>query len=220
MKVNKVAIIGLGHFGASLCEKLSEAGIEILAVDADEDRVRAVEPFSAHPVVLDGRDKQGLANLGLQDMDVVIVAIGEDFESSVLTTAHCQELGVKRLISRTMNPVQERVISLMGIKEQILPERDSAFNLAYRLGLGTCLSFIDMGDGYGFFEVEVPEIFVDKSLADIKLREEHQLNLVTLKRPDASGDAKVIGVPVVDAPLREGDILVLFGHGKDIKKLM
>ena len=119
MKVSKVAVIGLGHFGASLCEKLSAEGIEVLAIDIDEEKVRAVERFVDHPVILDSQIKSSLASLGLNELDAVVVAIGEDFESSIFTIAHLQELGIERIIARTMNPVQERIITLMGINNVI-----------------------------------------------------------------------------------------------------
>lgn len=219
MKINKVAVIGLGHFGASLCEKLSTEGIEILAIDVDEDRVRSVERFVDHPVVLDGQIKSGLASLGLNELDVVVVAIGEDFESSIFTIAHLQELGVKRIIARTMNPVQERIITLMGVKEQILPERDSAYNLANRLSLGMAHAFIEMGSGYGFFEIETPRVFIGKSLSDLKLRDQYSLNLVTLKRRKSNGELEVLGIPDVNEHFLQGDVMVLFGKSASLKKI-
>ncbi len=219
MTVSKVAVIGLGHFGASLCEKLSSEGIEILAIDVDEEKVRAVESYVDHPVILDSQIKSGLASLGLDELDLVVVAIGEDFESSIFTIAHLQELGVKRIIARTMNPVQERIFSLMGIEEQILPERESAYNLAYRLSLGIVHTFVELGEGFGFFEVEIPADFVGKTLTELKVRENYKLNLVTLKRKKLNGGYEVLGIPDVNKAFEESDILVLFGKSESFKKL-
>ncbi|MDW7996921.1 MAG: NAD-binding protein, partial [Bacteroidota bacterium] len=103
----RVAVIGLGHFGMNLALRLTEEGCEVIAVDRDPERVEVLQDRVAIAVVLDSTEQRPLRKLGLRDMDIVVVAIGEDFQSSLLTTASLQEIGVKRIINRVISPVHE-----------------------------------------------------------------------------------------------------------------
>ncbi|MFA6571191.1 MAG: TrkA family potassium uptake protein, partial [Bacteroidota bacterium] len=133
MTPKRFCVIGLGYFGQYLALKLSEAGAEVLAIDRDEDRVDAISDKITYAVTMDSTDAKTLHSLGLQDMDAVIVAIGEGFESSILTTAVLQEIGVKRILNRITSPIHERLLKLMSIDELLVPEAEAAAQLANRL---------------------------------------------------------------------------------------
>ena len=224
----KFCVIGLGHFGLNLCLNLMQKGCEVLAVDVAEDRVEMLRDRVSHTIVIDSTDIKALRNLGLQDMDCVIVAIGENFEASILTTAHLQELKVKRIFNRVVSPVHERLLRLMNIEDLVLPEAEAAHHAANRLTMSGVLECLELDSDYSIVEVNVPKGFIGKSLEEVSLRKRFNLNLVTvIQKKQSTGlitlgekpESHVVGVPTNDFVFNEGDILVVFGHEKNVAKL-
>jgi trk/ktr system potassium uptake protein len=225
----KFCVIGLGYFGKNLALQLSRAGAEVIAIDFHEEIVDKIGDEVTHAVCMDATDKKGLISLGLGSMDAVIVAIGEGFEASIMTTALLQEIGVKKIYARVISAVQERLLRLMNISELLVPEADSANHLASRLLIPGVISSFGISAEYGIFEILAPKNFVGIQIIETKLREEFNLNLVTIIRNDKKPgiidrmlrkDDKALGVPSPETIINEGDILVLFGREKDIKKIL
>lgn len=224
----KYCVIGLGHFGLNLSLNLMQKGAEVLAVDITEERVEMLRDRVSHAIVLDSTDLKALRNLGLQDMDCVIVAIGENFEASILTTAHLQELKVKRIVNRVVSPVHERLLRLMNIEDLVLPEAEAAHHAANKLTMTGVLECLELDRDYSIVEVNAPKSFIGKSLEDVSLRKRFNLNLVTvIQKKQNSGlltlgekaESHVVGVPANDHIFQEGDVLVVFGHEKNIARL-
>ncbi len=225
MKEKKFCVIGCGYFGFNLAIKLFNAGAEVLAIDKREDIIERLSEHVTHVVTMDTTDKRAMQKLGLNDMDAVIVAIGEGFESSILTTAILQELGVKNIYNRITSPIHERLIGLMGITEMLVPEAEAAEHLAARLMISNLIELFKITDDYGIFEIKTPANFIDKTLIDINLRKKYSLNLVTIKRKELKSTIlrnkkeeifHTIGVPKPDTVIQENDILVLAGFFKDL----
>jgi len=112
------AVIGLGHFGSSLAVELSSRNAEVLAIDNDIERLDDIKDRVAHTIRLDATEEKALRGLGLQEMDGVIVAIGDDFEATLLTVTQLQQLEIKRIIVRATTEVHERILSHLGITER------------------------------------------------------------------------------------------------------
>lgn len=229
MATKKFCVIGLGYFGLNLALQLSKLGAEVLAIDNHQDVIDRISEQVTHAVCMNATDERALRSLGLNDMDAVIVAIGEGFESSIMTTAILQEIGVKNIYNRVTSPIHERLLKLMNVTEVLLPEADAADQLAYRLLLpGVLHSYLISGD-YGIFEIQTPERFFDKTIADIDLRRKYRLNLITIKRLKKKGglislgeyeEYQVLGVPSPEQVLSEGDVMVLFGKEDDVRNLL
>jgi len=224
-----VAVIGLGHFGLNLALHLTEEGCEVMAIDRDAAKVEMIQNRVAIAVALDSTEQAPLRKLGLREMDIVVVAIGEDFQSSLLTTASLQEIGVKRIISRVISPVHERLLRLMGIQELVLPEAEAARALAHQLLLGKVQKAFELSSDYSIVEVEAPPHFVGKTIRQLQLRERYGLNLVTIKRLEQRGGwltlgrgerMRVLGVPTPEMVIEAGDILVLFGREQDLQRML
>ena len=225
----KYCVIGLGYFGYHLAVSLSKAGAEVLAIDNHQDKVDEISSKVTTAICMDSTDKKTLAGLGLDDMDAVIVAIGGDFEGSLLTTAHLQDLGITKIYNRRTSKVHERILNLMNIHEILVPEAEAAELLKNRLMIPGLIESFKLTSDYGIYEIEVPVKFVNKTLIETNLREDFHLNLVTIKRlaenkKTLSSSKKekyvVIGVPKPDEVINIGDVLVLFGNDKDIKNLL
>jgi len=225
----KFAVIGLGYFGLNLSLILANEGAEVLAIDSKMDRVDLVSERVTHAVCLDATDERALKSMGLRDMDAVIVAIGEGFQSSIMTTALLQEIGVKKIYNRVTSPIHERLLKLMGIKELLVPEAEAAGHLASRLMIDGITGSFELSDDYGIFEIPTPKQFIGKSVLETGLRQDYNLNLVTIKRLKKRGglrtlggqdEVTVVGVPSPHLTIIDSDILVVFGREKDIKYLL
>jgi trk system potassium uptake protein TrkA len=228
MTNKKFCVIGCGYFGYSLAVNLYKAGAEVLAIDKNEDIIEKLSEQVTHVIAMDSTDKRAIKKLGLTEMDAVIVAIGEGFESSLLTTAVLQEIGVKNIYNRVTSGIHERLIKLMGVTELFVPEAEAAEHLASRLIITNLIEIFKITDRYGIFEINAPSEFHNKTLLEINLRQNYSLNLVTIKRKIEktkflSGmtitNFEVIGVPKPDTVILENDILVLSGFFEDLQKI-
>lgn len=229
MASKKFCVIGLGHFGYHLAIRLNESGAEVLAIDSREDIIESISEKVTQAICMDSTDSRAMNNLGLEDMDTIIVGIGEDFESSVMTTAILQEIGVKNIYNRIISPIHEKLLKLMNIRHMLVPEADAADQLVQKLILPGLIESFEISKEYSIFEIAAPSEFVGKTLVELNLRKDFNLNLVTIKRENVrkqflkSGETEnyfAIGVPSPDTKIMKGDILVLFGNENDIVRII
>lgn len=226
MATKKFCVIGLGYFGSNLAIKLTEMGAETIAIDINMEKVEEIADKVTVAIQLDATDKNALMAQGLKDFDAVIVAIGEGFESSITTTAILQEIGVKNIYNRIISPLHNRLLSLMGIKNILLPEAEAADHLARQLITPGLIDTFPLSKKHSIFIVKIPQRFVGISVIDSKIRADYNLNVVTIKKPklldrnaiEDLSDAESIGVPLPTYIFQENDILVLFGTEEDFQK--
>ncbi len=224
----KYIIVGLGSFGSSLAQKLTENGNEVIGVDASMKKVDALKDKISHTICLDATDQYTVAGLPLHDTDVVIVAIGEDQGSNIMVTAIFKNLNVKRLISRAIDPLHEQVLHAIGVHEIVHPEEETAERWSKKLCLTSVVDSFELSDDFSIVEAKIPEQYVSKSIQDLNLRAKHRLLILTVIRNEnvpnmlgrVSVKARVKGVPEPDFILQSNDIMVLFGHNRDIKKFL
>lgn len=224
----KYIIIGLGNFGASLAEKLTEMGNEVFGVDLKMSRVESIKDKITHAVNLDATDLAAVSNLPLRDTDVVIVGIGEDKGANIMATALMKQLHVKRLISRAVSPLQETVLEAMGIEEIIHPEEETAERWSKKLNLEGVVDSFELGGDFSIVEATVPKDYDDKTLEELSLKKKYNLIVLTTIRVTSEKNeigatkpvSNVQGVASAKTKLYKDDIMVLYGHNKDIKKLL
>jgi len=224
---NRFAVIGLGQFGESIARTLSDSGAEVLAIDIDLDKVESIKDDVAYAVALDSTDVKALKAQNIQDMDAVVVAIGENFEGLLLTTVLMLELEVKRIIARAANSQQRMILEKMGIEEILSPEETVGKTVAEMLLHPNMKSFLPLPDNYEIVEINTPSRVVDQTISEIGLREKYNLNLITVKRLyDEKIDGQmqqvehIIGVPRADTFLKETDIMIILGKSKDVNKFI
>lgn len=222
----KFAIIGLGYFGSALARELSESGHEVLAIDTDELHIREVRDSVAIAAMADATDAEALAQLGVADMDTAVVAIGEGFEASLMITAHCQKLGVRRVYTRVINEVHEHLLGLMKVTGKIRAESLAAAYFTRQITNEAVRRYFGIDSGHGIVEVEMPERYHGMSLPEANLRKKYGVNVVTVRRPvvkDNPGDDsppayQVAGTIDAEFILQKGDHLIVFGALKDIDR--
>lgn len=208
------AVIGIGRFGGSLIKELIRMGHEVLAIDLDEDRVNDAADFATHAVQADTMDPQVLKALGIRNFDAVIVAIGDNIQSNILTTIVLKELGVKKVISKAKNAMHGKVLEKIGTDIVIYPEQDMAIKLARSLVSINFVEQINISPDYSIIELFTPKVFVNKNLIEIGLRNKMGVTILALRR---GNDIKVSPEP--EEKLQAGDILVVLGHNDDLEKL-
>lgn len=224
----KYIIVGLGNFGGHLAARLTSYGHEVIGIDSSEDKVEAVKDKITHAIVMDATDIQAVKNLPCKDADAVIIAIGEDFGASIMVTAIFKQLQIKRLISRSINKVHETVIKAIGVDEILHPEEDAAERMAKSLQMKGVIDSLDVTEDYNIIEVKAPSRYLGLTIAETKIRQDYNINVLTLikmeEKPNIFGikskNKKVTGVVTPDTKIEEGDILLLFGHNKDIESIL
>lgn len=224
----KYIIIGLGNFGASLAEKLTLQGNEVIGIDTRMNKVDALKEKVSHTICMDATDEFTVSGLPLKDTDVVVVAIGEDQGANIMVTALFKNMDVKRLISRAINPLHEKVLMAIGVDEIVHPEEETAERWAKKLCLAGVVNSFELSDDYSIVEINLPAEYEGKTIADISIRKKHNLLVLTtiksaqVKRSIGNSikESKVQGVAAADLVLEKGDILVVYGSNKDIQSLL
>jgi len=224
----KYMVIGLGIFGSSLAEKLTRMGGEVIGVDSRLDKVEAIKEKVTHAICLDSTDPQAVATLPLKDMDVVIVAIGQNEGANLLTTALMKQQQVKRLISRTVSPLHETILNAMGVEEIMRPEEETASRWAKKLNIPGILESYELAEENNIVEAVVPGRFAGRSLEELGFKSNYNvLVLTTIRQVEARSlfgimkkVSRVQEVASAQTILKEGDILVLYGKIGDIQRLI
>ncbi|RFM23410.1 MAG: TrkA family potassium uptake protein [Candidatus Thermochlorobacter aerophilum] len=224
----KVAVIGIGNFGAHLAVTLAKQGAEVLAIDSSMDRLEDIKDKVTYTVRLDSTEEKALRDQGLTELDAVIVAIGDDFEATLLTIVALQNIGVKRIIARATTKTHERILRHLGIEEVISPAVEAAERLADSLMYRGVIDSLELSSDYSIVEVSAPEAFIGKSLGELQLRENFDVNLITIKRVEQEPRLlglrsrtveKILGIPTPDMVVQRGDVLVLFATKPAISRM-
>ncbi|MGJ3204508.1 TrkA family potassium uptake protein [Geobacillus sp. FJAT-46040] len=213
MKKKQFAVIGLGRFGGSICRTLSEQGMEVLAIDIDEDRVNEFASIASYAVVGDTTDENVLKSLGIRDFDHVIVAIGDNIQASILTTLILKELGVNHITVKATNDYHEKVLKKIGADQIVHPERDMGERIAHNLISNNVLDYLELSDKYSIVEIVASERLDGHSLLELDIRARYGINIVAIKR-----GTSVIVSPLASEIIRKGDVLVVIGADSDIDR--
>ena len=224
----KYIVIGLGNFGASLSEKLTAQGNEVIGIDTSITKVENFKERISHTICLDATDESTVSGLPLKQTDVVIVAIGENQGANVMATALFKNFGVKRLISRAINPLHEKVLQAIGVDEIVHPEEETAERWAKKLCMKNVIDSFELSSDYSIVEANVPEEFVGQTIKDVHIRKNYNLIvLTTIKKSEISTrvgnkitQEYVQGVATPNTMLNKDDVLVVYGHNEDIQRLL
>jgi trk system potassium uptake protein TrkA len=226
----KFIIIGLGNFGSALAEKLTQMGHEVIGVDHQLQRTEAVKDKIAQSICLDSKLEDSVKNLPLKNTDVVVVCIGEDEGANILTTALLKKLNVPRLISRSVSPLHEKILEAMEVTEIVRPEEETAERWAKKLTSPGIVDSYELTSKYSIVKAKVPREFSEKSIQEVGFLKNFNVIVLTvmknIQRKNLLGifrntaDLEIKGIATADTILYEDDIMVLYGHKKDIQKLL
>ncbi len=212
----KFAVIGLGSFGSYVAKTLYEMGHEVIAIDEDKARVDTMKDSATHVVQMDAADKENLQAVGIRDMDTVVMSLGPAMESSILTTLHLSEMGIRRIVAKALNEDHAKILDAVGATEVIYPEKDMAIKTALRLSNPNILEYLPLVSGLRVQEIAAPEKFIGKSLKELDLRNKYGIQVMAIKEiiPE-----QTIFMPKADFVIKDSDILIILGEEAQLKKL-
>jgi len=218
-KMRQFAVIGLGSFGSTFAKELSEKGLPILAIDRDGTAVDYMSEFVTHAIVGDATDPEFLGSIGVSDVDIALVALGDDIEASVLVTLNLSEIGVPQIIVKGISPEHGNILTAVGATQVIFPEKEMAQRLARSMASPNIIDHIPLVEGYNIVEMLAPESFEEKSIIDLNLRREFGVELLAIKRADENLKEKVVVAPHAKEVIKSGDKLVILGATDKVEQL-
>ena len=213
--MKSVLIIGLGRFGKHMAQKFSEQGNDILAVDTDEDRVNAVLPFVTDAQIGDATNEMFVESLGVANFDLCVVAIGDNFQSSLETTSLLKDMGAKFVLSRASRDVHAKFLLRNGADEVVYTEKETAERLAVKYGNDSVFDYIEINEDYSIYEIGVPDSWVGKSILDKKVRTKYNISILATKR-----GKEIYPLPHPDHVFSETESLMILGRNEDVKRLI
>ena len=211
--MKNVLLIGLGRFGRHAAKRLNEMGHQVMAVDVNEKRVDDALPYLTKALIGDSTDYSFMSSLGIRYFDLCIVAIGDNFQSSLETTSLLKELGAKMVISRAARTVHEKFLLRNGADEVVYPERQLANWAAVRYTADHILDYIQLDDRHGIFEISVPSEWVGKTIGELDIRKKYHVNVMGIK---PNGNMNLTITP--DTMLSADNTMLVLGSIKDTQK--
>ena len=209
----QIAIIGLGKFGSSLAMSLVDMGCEVIGIDKDEEKVRAVANRIKLAVSMDALDPQALKDIGLRNVDAVVVSIGENIEANILIVMLLKKQGITNIVAKAVSELHASVLEQMDIGWVVFPERDMAVRIAKNIVQPDVMESISLSSDYSIVEMPAPMSKWNQTLIESNLRSQFSLSVIAI-RPKQSEDLHINPSP--QTMIKRGDLLVLLGKNTDI----
>lgn len=213
--MKSILVIGLGRFGSSLAYKLAELKNEVVIADSNAALVEEMAPDFVDAHIGDCTNPAVLNTIGVNNFDICVVCVGENFQSSLEITSNLKDLGAQRIVSKANKDIQAKFLLKIGADEVIYPEKQMAEKTAIRFSTSkNILDFIALTPNYAIYEIPVFGAWVGRSIAAINIRRKHNINVLAIKNGD-----QIVPVPNADYIFADSDVLVVFGRSADVIKL-
>lgn len=215
MSINKTyAVFGLGRYGVSVAKELVNNGAEVIAVDEKESIVNAVSNELPICKCADTTDLEVLKRLGIANVDVVIVAMAGNIESSVMTVMQCKELGVPNVIAKCSNEMHYKILTKVGADKVVFPEKESGIRMAKNLLSSGFVDMIELSKDVSMVELDVKKEWEGKTLLELNFRKKYVLNVIAVKENDT------ININIdPNMPLNVNMKLIVVGNISKISKI-
>lgn len=213
--MKSILIIGLGRFGRHMAQKFYEQGNDVMAVDCVEERVNVVLPYVTNAQIGDATDEMFLSSLGISNYDLCVVTIGDNFQSSLETTALLKDLGANYVLSRASRDVHAKFLLRNGADEVIYTEKETAERLAVKFGSDSIFNYIELNKDFSIYEISVPNGWVGKSILQKNVRSKYNVSILAIKVGD-----NLYPLPHPDHIFTEDEILMVLGRDEDVERLI
>lgn len=204
-------VIGLGRFGGSVCKELYELGHQVLAVDIDEAKVEEFSKFSSQAIVADASNENVLKSIGVENFDSIVVAIGDNLQSSILCTLLLKEMGVKNVLAKAQDENHKKLLAKIGADRIIQPELDMGIRIANQIRSDKLEDYIELSDEYSISELNVTDKLSGKTITELDIRAKYNCTILAIKKGDHMNIA-----PSPEDKLWAGDIILVIGSNEDI----
>lgn len=205
--MKSILLIGMGKFGQTLGEKLLKMGVEVMIVDKNEDKINLLASKYSDALIANCMNEDNLKTLDVPSFDACVVAIGDDFQSSLEITSLLKDLGAKWVVSKATTEIQRKFLLKNGADEVVYPDRDIAEKLAVKLNSKKVFDYIELNDEYSIFEIAAPKHWAGKKLVDLNPRKKYGLNILTVKK-----GVSVVAELDANYIFEEGDHMLVFGN--------
>lgn len=213
--MKSVLLIGLGRFGRHMAEKLLEEGNEVLGVDICEERVNDAMDMLTNAQIGDATNELFVESLGVRNFDLCVVAIGDNFQSSLETTALLKDYGAPFVLARANRDVHAKFLLRNGADRIVYPEKEMAQRMAVKYGNDNIFDCIELTDEYSIYEIPVPEAWVGKSILEKDVRKKYGISILATKRLET-----LYPLPGAEHVFAEDENLIILGHFKDVRGVL
>ncbi len=212
--MKSVLVIGLGRFGRHIARKLIEEGNTVLAVEKDEERADAAAGLIKNVQIADATDEDFMESLGVDNFDLCVVAIGDNFQSALLATVLLKDLGGRFILARASRDAHKKLLLRNGADHVVYAEREMAERLAVKYGAKNVFDYIELASGYAIYEIAVPAAWYGKSILDKAVRTRYRVSILATKKGGA-----IAPLPHPDHVFTPGESLMVMGAEEDIRAL-
>ena len=213
--MKSILLIGLGRFGRHMAQKLRALHHDVLAVDKSEERVNDALPFVTNAQIGDGTNEAFIASLGVRNFDLSVVAIGDDFQSSLETTSLLKEQGAPFVVSRANRDVHAKFLLRNGADDVIYPEKQMASWAAVRYTADYVFDYVELTPEHSIFETAVPASWVGKTVVELAVRQKYRINILATKH-----DGKLEPLPGPNHTFLADETIFILGDNKDVQKFL
>ncbi|MCF6148656.1 MAG: TrkA family potassium uptake protein [Candidatus Kuenenia sp.] len=223
--MRQFAVIGLGRFGYKVAEVLAKKGASVIAIDRRQDLVEKISDVVTKAIQIDSTNEQALLASGIKEVDVVIISIGENIESCILTTALVKNIGINEIISRACTSLHAQILKMVGATRVVFPEEDMGVRVANSVLSPGILEYLELGADYTLAEIEAKEEWIDSTINVWEVKNKFGVNVLIIKRKiveagekeEEAKEKEIKLLPTSHYKIEEGDVFVILGDKKDIE---
>lgn len=213
--MKSILLVGLGRFGRHMAQKFFELRHEVLAVDSDEARVNEVLPFVTSAQIGDSTNEAFISSLGVRNFDLCVVAIGDNFQSSLETTALLKDCGARMVVSRASRDVHAKFLLRNGADQVIYAEKEMAIRTAVRYSYDNIFDYIELTPEFSIYEIPTPAAWVGRTIVQLAVRSRYHISILATRTGE-----RIAPLPGADHELRADERLILMGSNKDVRKIL
>ena len=213
--MKSILIIGLGRFGRHMAKKFSEQNNDVMAIDINEERINNVLSVVTNALIGDATNERFMETIGVRDFDLCVVAIGDNFQSSLETTALLKDLGAKFVLARASRDVHAKFLLRNGADDVIYTEKETAERLAVKYGSDNIFNYIELNDEYSIYEIAVPSSWLNKSILKVNVRSKYGISILATKQGN-----NIYPLPKPEHVFTDSESLMILGKNEDISRFI
>lgn len=213
--MKSILIIGLGRFGRHMAKKFSEQNNDVMAIDINEERINNVLSVVTNALIGDATNEQFMETIGVRDFDLCVVAIGDNFQSSLETTALLKDLGAKFILARASRDVHAKFLLRNGADDVIYIEKETAERLAVKYGSDNIFNYIELNDEYSIYEIAVPSSWLNKSILKVNVRSKYGISILATKQGN-----NIFPLPKPEHVFTDSESLMILGKNEDVSRFI
>ena len=213
--MKSILVIGLGRFGRHMAKKFSEQNNDVMAIDINEERINNVLSVVTNALIGDATNERFMETIGVRDFDLCVVAIGDNFQSSLETTALLEDLGAKFVLARASRDVHAKFLLRNGADDVIYTEKETAERLAVKYGSDNIFNYIELNDEYSIYEIAVPSSWLNKSILKVNVRSKYGISILATKQGN-----NIFPLPKPEHVFTDSESLMILGKNEDVSRFI